>query len=180
MKQKHLDFMFEVANAAVKMSYATRLQVGAVVFKDSRILSTGYNGTPNGADNCCEYKEYSRYAPGGIDLATFEPVSVETLISSFPLQDSKGFYYRLTTKPDVIHAELNAIAFMAKHGVSTDGCSIAINISPCWECAKLIIQSGIKEVYYETEYRDTSAIKFLEDNGVKVIKYERLEDNTSF
>jgi dCMP deaminase len=124
----------KVANAYAELSYAERLKVGAVLIKEDRPISVGYNGMPTGADNKCEFE---------IDG-------------------------ELLTNPEVIHAEMNCIAFAAKNGVSTNGCSMIITHSPCYDCAKLIKQSGIKEVFYHKEYRDISSIKFLRDNGVKV------------
>lgn len=74
------------------------------------------------------------------------------------------------TKPEVVHAETNVIAFAAKSGVSTNNCVMVITDSPCYECSKLIIQSGIKEVYYKREYRDTSSLDFLRENNILVSK----------
>jgi dCMP deaminase len=76
----------------------------------------------------------------------------------------------LATRPEVIHAEANAIAFAAKNGVSTDGCDMVLTHSPCYDCSKLIIQCGIKNVYYEERYRITDSIEFLANNNINVIK----------
>ena len=126
----------KVATAYSELSKAKRLQVGAVIVKDNRPISVGYNGTVSGANNNCE-------------------------------EEVDGY---LVTKPDVVHAEMNAIAFAAKNGVSTNDCSLIITHSPCFECAKLIKQSGIKEVFYHKEYRDTKSILFLRVNKVKISK----------
>ncbi len=134
------------AKVYASLSKAKRLQVGAVICRDDRIISIGYNGTPSGADNTCEYRIDHI---DGLDQIT----SIEW-----------------KTKPEVIHAESNAIMFAAKNGVSTDGCKLVLTHSPCFDCSRLIIQSGIKEVVYETEYRDMSGIDFLEKNGVSVWK----------
>ncbi len=74
----------------------------------------------------------------------------------------------LRTKPEVVHAEMNAIAFAAKHGVATDQCIMITTHSPCFECAKLIVQSGIKAVYYEQAYRLTDGVQFLKECHVVV------------
>lgn len=132
MKQSSLLAHLNAAEGYSKLSKAKRLKVGAVLVKDDRIISIGYNGTPSGADNTCEINDI--------------------------------------TLPSVCHAELNVIAFAAKNGVSTDNCSMVITDSPCYECSKLIIQSGIKEVYYKQEYRDTSSLDFLRDNNILVNK----------
>lgn len=74
------------------------------------------------------------------------------------------------TLPSVIHAESNSILFAAKSGIATNGATMVITHSPCFECSKLIVQSGIKEVYYDEEYRDISPIDFLRSCGIKVEK----------
>lgn len=138
MKSIRLKAHMNAAKGYAKLSHAKRLKVGAVLVKDDRIISIGYNGTPSGASNICETR----------------------------IKDPREPFIELITKPEVVHAEMNVIAFAAKHGVSTDGCSLVITDSPCFECCKLIIQSGIKEVYYEKEYRDKSGLKFLHDNNI--------------
>lgn len=126
------------AKGYAQLSYAKRLKVGAVLIKDDRIISVGYNGMPSGVDNKCE------------DYVQDGPVA------------------ELVTKPGLVHAEMNVIAFAAKSGVSTNQCIMIITHSPCYECSKLIIQSGITKVYYETEYRITDGIDFLRECGVDV------------
>ena len=78
----------------------------------------------------------------------------------------------MTTKDTVIHAELNAIIWCAKNGIAVDGATLYLTLSPCVNCALLIIQSGIKHVKYFEEYRDTTGIDLLEKSGVKVDKIE--------
>lgn len=136
----------EAAKAYAKLSKAKRLKVGAVICRDDRIISIGYNGMPSGGDNICEYR---------IDHIN-------------GLDQIEEIEWR--TRPEVIHAESNAIAFAAKNGVATDGCKLVLTHSPCFDCSRLIIQSGIKEVVYETDYRDISGIDFLKENGVSVWK----------
>lgn len=76
----------------------------------------------------------------------------------------------IETKPIVIHSEINALMFAAKYGISTNDCTMYITLSPCIECSKAIIQSGIKEVVYKDQYRDTAGIEFLKENNIKVRK----------
>ena len=76
----------------------------------------------------------------------------------------------LKTKPEVLHAESNAIAKLARGANSGLGASLFVTHSPCIECAKLIHQSGISNVYYRDNYRDDAGIKFLQQSGVEVIK----------
>ena len=143
MKDKFIKAYMEVAKTFANLSTAVRLQVGAIVVKDDRIISIGYNGMPAGWDNVCEEKVYDTSAE-----AT----------------------YQLKTKAEVLHAESNAIAKLAKSPESGEGATIFITHAPCIDCAKLIYQSGIATVYYETDYRSTQGIHFLNKSGVKVIK----------
>lgn len=141
MLQAHLD----VAARYAELSKARRLKVGAVVVKDDRIISIGYNGTPAGWDNNCEDEIH------------------------YP--DSQAVI--LKTKPEVIHAEENAIAKLARSHESGEGASMFITHAPCAQCAKLILVSGIKNVYYRDVYRDDAGIRFLQQGGVHIEKVEK-------
>jgi dCMP deaminase len=141
MKQKFIDAYMDVAERFAQLSSAVRLQVGAIVVKDDRIISIGYNGMPAGWDNVCE--NLIGYDKG-------KPV--------------------LNSKPEVLHAEANAITKLARSSESGDGASIFVTHAPCMNCAKLIYQSGIDTVYYRTAYRDTSGVDFLAKSDVEVIK----------
>ena len=132
MKKKFIDAYMDVAERFAKLSSATRLQVGAIVVKDDRIISIGYNGMPSGWDNCCE-------------------------------DDNK-------TKAEVLHAETNAIAKLAKSSESGLGATMFVTHAPCIDCAKLVYQSGIATVYYKNEYRSTQGLEFLTKSNVDVIK----------
>jgi dCMP deaminase len=141
MKQKFIDAYMDVAERFAQLSSAVRLQVGAIVVKDDRIISIGYNGMPAGWDNVCE--NLIGYDKG-------KPV--------------------LNSKPEVLHAEANAITKLARSSESGDGATIFVTHAPCIDCAKLIYQSGINTVYYRTAYRDTSGVDFLAKSDVEVIK----------
>jgi dCMP deaminase len=81
-------------------------------------------------------------------------------------EDSNG-----NTRPNVVHAEQNLIAFAARHGIATIGCTVYVTLSPCEHCAKLLVQAGITKVVYDTEYRDTTGLILLSENGVEVVQY---------
>lgn len=171
MKPKFQKLYNNIAHEVAKMSHARRLQVGAVIVKDDRVISMGYNGMPAGWDNNCEEVEWC--SAGGW-------LSSEEIIEGWPYEglykDADGNEmqgrYRLKTKPEVLHAESNAIAKLAKSNDSGDGADIFVTHAPCMECAKLIFQSGISRVYYSADYRDDTGIKFLKISGVKVIKHD--------
>ena len=148
MKIKFQRLYNNIAHEVAKMSHARRLQVGAVIVKDDRVISMGYNGMPAGWENNCESE--------GID---FNPIT--------KTKTGNGI---LTTRPEVLHAESNAIAKLAKSNDSGDGADIFVTHAPCMECSKLIFQSGISRVYYSADYRDDSGIRFLKQSGVEVIK----------
>ncbi len=139
MKQKWIDAYMDTAERFGQLSSAKRLKVGAVVVKDHRIISIGYNGTPAGWDNVCE------------DLVQLSDDTVTT-----------------KTKDEVIHAEANAILKLAKSNEGGNGAVLFCTHAPCVECAKLIYGSGINKVYYKNQYRDDSGLKFLEKCSVKI------------
>lgn len=157
-----MDFAKRVA----QLSYARRLQVGAVIVKDDTVISYGYNGMPAAWDNDCEDKEYMPFDAGGW-------LSPEEIWHQWPLKDDGGEFYRLKTKPEVLHAESNAISKLAKSSNSGLRADIFITHAPCMECAKLIYQSGIRRVFYSENYRDSSGVEFLKKSGVEVEQYNR-------
>jgi dCMP deaminase len=139
MKQKLIQAYMQTAKTFAELSHARRLHVGAIVVKDDRIISIGYNGMPAGWDNNCENKVWDKTGD-----------------------------YELKTKPEVIHAESNAISKLARSSESGDGATMFITHAPCIECSKLIYQSGIKKVYFGQAYRDTSGVEFLNKCKVSV------------
>ena len=144
MKQKFIDLYMDWAKRSAELSHARRLHVGAVIVKDDTVISYGYNGMPSGWDNNCE-----------------DEIVVEADVG-------EDYDIILKTKPEVLHAESNAIAKLAKSHNSGDWASIFVTHSPCLDCAKLILQSGICHVYYGKNYRDDAGIKFLEKSGINV------------
>jgi len=161
MKEKFIDAYMEVAKTFANLSTATRLQVGAIVVKDDRIISIGYNGMPSGWDNCCE---------DVVETMEDNPWHDYKMLKENGWDYKNNQYVKLKSKPEVLHAESNCIAKLAKSPESGDGASIFITHSPCIDCAKLIYQSGITTVYYEENYRSTQGIDFLNKSGIKVVK----------
>lgn len=154
MKQKWVDAYMDVAERFAQLSSAIRLKVGAVVVKEHRIVSIGYNGTPMGWDNNCEYKDY---------ISPWRPEFLE----------EDGTTYTLRTKAEVIHAEANAIAKLARDGESGRGATLFCTHAPCIECAKLIHGAGINKVYYRDVYRNDHGITFLNTCGVDIARHSR-------
>lgn len=139
MKEKFKRAYMQTAQTFAELSSARRLQVGAIVVKDDRIISIGYNGMPAGWDNDCE--DENLHEDGSTTL---------------------------TTKPEVLHAESNAIAKLAKSNDSGNGATLFVTHAPCLQCAKLIYQSGINNIVYRENYRDDAGLRFLEKSGVVI------------
>lgn len=157
MKSKFIDAYMDVAARFAELSSAVRLKVGAIVVKDNRIISIGYNGMPAGWDNTCEFKNYK--------------------IDGW-LHDGEGSY-ELKTKPEVLHAETNAIAKLARSSESGEGATLFVTHAPCIDCAKLVYQSGISSVYYRNQYRSDAGIEFLNKAGIEVIHHEQIIHSSS-
>jgi dCMP deaminase len=163
MKEKFVDAYMDVAERFAELSSARRLHVGAIVVKDDRIISIGYNGMPSGWDNNCEDTVFVLH----------EEVMGTDMNSLGYTQTDNGNWVKLKSKPEVLHAETNAIAKLAKSNESGMGATMFITHAPCLDCAKLIFQSGIGSVLYRDAYRDTGGITFLEKSGVKVIQVKK-------
>ena len=131
MKPKFVKYYMAIAKRTAELSSAVRLQVGAIIVKNDRIVSIGYNGTPSGWTNECEDENYK-------------------------------------TKPEVIHAEANAIAKLAKSTESGEGAVMFLTHAPCMDCAKQVYTAGISKVYYKNSYRSTDGIDFLNKCKVEV------------
>ncbi len=138
-KQLVLDKRYlRMARIWAENSYCERRKVGAIIVRDSMIISDGFNGTPSGFENICE--------------------------------DAEGH-----TKTYVPHAEANAITTVARSNNSSNGATPYVTASPCMECAKLIIQSGIRRVVYNETYRLTDGIDLLRRAGIEVTLIEDLK-----
>jgi dCMP deaminase len=140
MKTKLIKAYMKTAETFAELSHARRLHVGAIVVKDDRIISIGYNGMPAGWDNDCEDQIYHE----------------------------DGFHITLKTKPEVLHAETNAIAKLARSNESGLGSDMFVTHAPCLDCAKLIYQAGIKRVWFGAAYRDGAGVDFLKTSGITI------------
>ena len=143
MKEKLVNAYMDTAKIFAELSHAKRLHVGAIVVKEDRIISIGYNGMPAGWDNNCEELVY-RIAE--------EPV--------------------LKSKPEVLHAERNALDKLAKGNEGGAGSTMFVTHAPCLECSKSIYGAGIVEVFYKNDYRSEDGINFLKKCGVKISKLD--------
>jgi dCMP deaminase len=139
-KEDRYDRLYmDLAARIAEMSFATKRKVGAVAVREGNILAFGFNGTPSGFDNDCEYKDY--YEEGD---------------------------YRLVTKPEVIHAEANLVCKAARDGISLKGSTIYITTAPCCNCSLLLIQSGIDRIVYRDFYKTDLGLTFIKESGIQI------------
>ena len=127
--------------------YQANRQVGAVIVKDKRILTTGYNGAPSGLVSCKDKGECLRKK------------------LNIPSGTRQEICY-------AVHAEQNAIVQAAKMGISVNGATIYVTHQPCSICTKIIINSGIKKVIYREGYPDDFSMQLFVEAGVKIIKFD--------
>ena len=132
----------KAAHAYADCSTAEKLKVGCVLVKDHRIISIGYNGMPSGWTNECE--------------------------TQFMTGNGTADHIELITKPEVIHAEANAVAKLARSNESGEGSVAFITHAPCLSCAKMLYSAGVSEVVYSQSYRETGGVDFLEKCGIPV------------
>ena len=158
MKDKFIHAFMDVAERFSKLSSAKRLQVGAIIVKDDRIISIGYNGMPSGWDNNCEATIF----------VTKDEAQGYDMVAQGYTETEKGNWTRLKTRPEVLHAESNALAKLARSSESGEGATMFITHQPCLECAKLIYQSGISQVYFKEQYRLDTGLQFLKNSHVKI------------
>lgn len=126
------EYFLMLAKLAATRSTCLAFPVGAVIVKDRQVLATGYNGSPSGTAHCTA----QGYCYPGLSSC----------------DASK------TMPSRAVHAEANAIAQAAKHGISTHNAIIYVTLEPCLSCLKLIISAGIKEVFYETHFNSGDSI----------------------
>ncbi|HOA90241.1 MAG: deoxycytidylate deaminase [Bacillota bacterium] len=136
------DYFMDIAELVASRSTCLRRQVGAVIVKDRRIISTGYNGAPRGVSHC-------------LDVGCLrEQLGVPS-----------GERHELCR---AVHAEQNAIIQAALHGVSTNGATLYCTTQPCVLCAKMLLNAGIKEIFFRGSYPDELALSLLQEGDVKI------------
>jgi dCMP deaminase len=142
-----------MAKLASSRSTCLAFPVGAVIVKNNQVVATGYNGSPSGTSHCTE-QGYCYPGLSSCDASSILPSRA-------------------------VHAESNAIAQAAKHGISTDNATIYVTLEPCLSCLKLIISSGIKTVYYDTSFNtgDKALVRdsFVAEGLIKLIQVEDKE-----
>jgi dCMP deaminase len=150
MRPSFDDIYMDLAINLAERSHCVKIKVGAVLTKDTRIVSLGYNGPPAGTHNCdVEWPETGcpRDSKGGCSLA--------------------------------LHAEQNAIIYASKNNVPLENCSIYVTLAPCLSCARIIYASGIKKVIYLNSYAEYKGIgveegvAFLTKFGIEVVRYKK-------
>ena len=208
---KWYNYFIDIAYRTAELSNCKRRKVGALIVKDKRIISIGYNGTPSGltktieriCDLCNGTRQYE-YTDNNYDICpqcNGEGIIIKILPDndcekiidvcpscysekiikyddmSFICNECNNIFNKpnkkTITREEVVHAEQNALMFCAKNGISTEGCDLYVTASPCINCAKLIAQAGIKNVYYKEEYRKTDGIELLRKLGINCEKIDK-------
>ena len=146
------DLFIKTAIEISKRSTCLRMKVGAILVKDTRIISMGYNGVTPGRKHCEDYF-HERYQIEYFDTPEF-------------LEEHGKFSIR-----NEVHAEMNLLAFAAKIGIKVDGATLYVTNSPCINCSKVLCVSGIVKVFYHNKYdRGIEGVEFLEENGISCIE----------
>lgn len=152
------------ARAVAALSHAERKKVGAIMVSGGDghgIIAEGYNGTPAGFDNQCE--DRTNHV-----LENHTNWCMKCRRTTDEAEYALGC--NLITRPEVLHAESNAIAKVAKSHNSSRGATLYVTCSPCYDCSKMIIQAGVRRVVYEEEYRLTEGLDLLRKAKIEVEK----------
>jgi dCMP deaminase len=152
------EYFMKITEMVATRTTCIRRGVGAVIVKDNNIIALGYNGTPSGFDNCCEDKVITDFKVKEVSMNPNGNGEIRGTIENFELK----------TRPEVLHAESNAISKCARSTYSSEGADIFVTTAPCIECAKLIIQAGIKNVFWSEEYKSMDGIRLLEKANIYV------------
>jgi dCMP deaminase len=158
VKNKHKLFA-DMAALVAQQSTCCRMQVGAVLVKEGRVISIGFNGVPSGQKHCEDhFKEVYKK-----DYCA-KHTCYEDFIKTKDFFDMHGAF----SNDNELHAEQNAILFAARNGIATHGADLYVTDSPCIHCAKIIIAAGIKRVLFIKLYdRSQEGINFLNKNNVE-------------
>lgn len=165
MSNKLENFFKNVVLEVSKCSTCCRVKVGALLVRDGRIVATGWNGVPKGKTHCEDIfkEEYEKYKNC---LVTKTDEKCDIYINDFKTKHGEF------SKINELHAEQNLISYCARNGIITEGTTLYVTSSPCSDCSKLIIASGIKEVCYLELYdREIYGLKILEENGIVIRKF---------
>lgn len=165
--------MLQIAMIVSERGTCDRKQVGAVIAREGRVISVGYNGAPPGLPHCDEnYHGWLGY--------TQEDELAKRLINSGELVIGDSVSEALTKRHgcrNATHAEANALSFAAKYGVSTDKAQLFTTVAPCANCARLLIAAGITSVEYIEEYRDRSGLDLLFAAGILPIQWRGIDES---
>jgi dCMP deaminase len=142
------EMFVEILGTMERRSTCARVQVAAVIVRNGRVISTGWNGVPAGQEHCCDkFSEQIKNSEEFLEL------------------------HRKFSEHNELHAEMNAITYAARIGIATEDADIYCSVSPCINCAKAIVAAGIKSVFYRDKYdRGLEGIELLSRCGVNVIQ----------
>lgn len=147
------ESLMQVASIFATRSTCSRAHVGVVIARDGRILSTGYNGAPAGMDHCDHSNEYN---------VSLDPITLKEMYGSSGKPPDPGCKI-------AVHAEANAIAYAAQHGIKLQGADLYSTYMPCLPCAQLVVNAGIHRVLVRTLYRDRSGMRLLKAAKIDIM-----------
>lgn len=166
------DEMFtQITQVVAQRSTCHRFKVGALIVKEGRIISMGYNGPVAGRPECKKIPTFEELITDPVYQGRAASKVIQELENHPFLCEGPGCTRSL-------HAETNAIAFAAKAGVSVEGCTLYCSLSPCINCAKVIVNSGIREVKFLKKYRNEEGIRFLQESGIAVVDMGEMADES--
>jgi len=149
------EYFMGFAKAAAKRASCDRKHVGAVIVVDKQVVATGYNGSVRGMDHCNDYghrfildQDTTYCGPCGMDFFHYASTG-----ESCPKDTGKGHDLQDGHCVRTIHAEMNALAQAAKHGVRIAGSTIYTTASPCWDCFRVLVNAGVERFIYAEAYR---------------------------
>jgi dCMP deaminase len=148
------EVFLQIADVLGQLSTCDRASIGAVIVRDGRCVSWGFNGAPPGMPHCSENHH------GWLGQPTIEETNKDgVLIDPIPKYGCRN----------ATHAEANALTFAARQGISTDDGTLYVSQSPCVECARLLVAAGIARVLWRVEYRDPAGLNLLAEAGVELL-----------
>jgi dCMP deaminase len=160
-RRSRASVLMDTAHVFASRSTCSRAQVGAVIARDGRIIVTGYNGAPSGLPHCDHTCTCPKFGESGRRVIRIENARD---------QHQPGCPADALGCVTATHAEANAVAFAARHGVATEGAELFVTMAPCAPCARIVINAGLMFVRYDAAYRDMSGVELLIQAGITVEK----------
>ena len=173
VKEDNIDIYFKMINNLASLSKCNKLKVGSLILKNNSIISTGVNGTPRGYKNSCEENIVTCLICGKTHTVkqSHGPYSYICGCTAELRFDEVSNNIKQVSSDVVVHSEENAILNAVRNHIPLEGSSILISHAPCIKCAKLIQGTGIREVIYKDDYKNSDGVDLLKELNIKVFKW---------